>query len=88
MVQHHFSLPKTFAGGDVHDWFKRFDVCCRANGWNAETKRLRAPTLLEGETPTVWSDLEEEQQSDYDRAKEEISNTMMTTKFVSLDEFK
>ena len=60
MAVHHVSLPKPFASGDAHDWFKRFDICCRANGWNAATKALKLPTRLEGEALTVWSDLEEE----------------------------
>ena len=88
MGGHHVSLPKPFAGGDAHDWFKWFDICCRANGWDAATKALKLPTLLEGEALAVWSDLEEEQQSNYGTAKEKISNTMMPTEFVSLDEFK
>ena len=88
MAQHHVSLPKLFADGDVHDLFKRYDICCRANGWDASTKALKLLTLLEREALAVWSDLEEEQQSDYDKAKEKISNTIMPTEFVSLDEFK
>ena len=88
MAERHVSLPKPFASGDAHDWFKQFDICCRANGWDAATKTLKLPTLLEGEALAVWSDLEEEQQSNYGTDKEKISNTMMPTKFVSLDEFK
>ena len=54
------SLPKPFVSGDAHDWFKWFDICCRANGWDAVTKALKLPTLLEGEALAVWSDMEEE----------------------------
>ena len=102
MAEHHVSLPKHFASGDAHDWFKWFDICCRANGWDAATKALKLPTLLEGEALTIWLDLEEEQQSNCDTAKqqsnissttthaakEKISNSIMPIEFVSLDEFK
>ena len=60
MAEHHVSLPKPFVSGDAHDWFKWFDICCRANGWDAVTKALKLPTLLEGEALAVWSDMEEE----------------------------
>ena len=85
MAEYHVSLPKPFASGDARDWFKRLDICCKANGWDAATEALKVPTLLEGETLAVWSDLEEEQQFNYDTVEEKISNTMMPTKFVSLD---
>ena len=79
---------KPFASGDAHDWFKRFNICCRANAWDAATKALKLPTLLEGEVPVIWSDIEEEQDSNYDTAKGKIINTKMPTKFVSLIGFK
>ena len=82
MEEHHISLLKPFASGDVHEWFKQFDICCRTNGWNAATKALKFPTLLEGEALAAWSDLKEEQQSNYNTAKEKINNTMMPTDFV------
>ena len=49
MAERHISLPKPFSGGDVKDWFQRFEICARANGWEAATKATRLPTLLEGE---------------------------------------
>ena len=72
MAQHHVSLPKPFAGGDAHDWFKRFDICCRANSWDAETKALKLMTLLEGKVLAVWSDLDKEQQSNYETGKKNL----------------
>ena len=62
MAERHISVPKPFASGDVTEWFQRFDICCKANGWNSETKALKLPTLLEGEALAVWLELTEEQQ--------------------------
>ena len=54
----HISLPKTFASGDVSEWFKWFEICCSANDWNDATKALKLPTLLEGAL-AVWLELSE-----------------------------
>ena len=34
----HVSVPKVFASGDATEWFKRFDICSAANGWNDAAK--------------------------------------------------
>ena len=85
--ERHVSLPKPYANRDVNEWFKRFDICCKANGWNAATSALKLPTLLEGEALTVWLELSEEQQGDYAATKKEICTAMMPMEFVSLDGF-
>ena len=87
MAERHVSLPKPCANGDVNEWFKRFDICCKANGWNAATSALKLPTLLEGEALAVWLELSEEQQGDYAAAKKGICTAMMPMEFVSLDGF-
>ena len=87
MAERHVSLPKPFASGDVHEWFQRFEICCRANSWNAATQALKLPMLLEGEALAVWLELSEEQQKDYTATKEKLLSAMMPMKFVSLDEF-
>jgi len=87
MADRHISLPKPFSGGDAADWFQRFEICSRANGWNAETKAAKLPTLLEGEALAVWLELTTEQQDDYAIAKKEILSAVMPMGFVSLDEF-
>ena len=33
MAEHHVSVLKPFANGDVNEWFKRYKICCKANGW-------------------------------------------------------
>ena len=72
MAEQHISVPKPFASGDAREWFKRFDICSRANGWNAETKVSKLPTLLEGEAFAVWLELSEEQQGSFKDAMKEI----------------
>ena len=84
MAVHHISVPKLLANGDVN---KRFKICCKANGWNLETCALKLPTLLKGEAITVWLELREEQQGDYEIAKKEICRAMMPMEFFSLDRF-
>lgn len=87
MVERHISVPKPFASGDVNEWFKRYEICCKANGWNDATKALKLPTLLEGEALAVWLELSEEQQQSYATAKKELSIALMPMEFVSLDNF-
>ena len=43
----HISIPKSFSEGNTREWFQHFEICCRADGWNDETKALKLPTLLE-----------------------------------------
>ena len=87
MAERHVSLPKPFSSGDVKDWFQRFEICARANGWDAATKATRLLTLLEGEALAIWLELSNEQQGDYKVAKEEIEKAMKPMGFVSLDDF-
>ena len=87
MAERHISVPKPFASGDANEWFKRYEICCKANGWNEATKAHKLPTLLEGEALAVWLELSEEHQESYAAAKKEISTALMPMEFVSLDEF-
>ena len=83
----HISLPRPFASGDVGEWFQQYEICCRANAWDAEKKTLKLPTLLEGEALAVWLELTEEQQKDYGVTKAKIIDAIMPMRFVSLDDF-
>ena len=49
----HISLPAPFSNGDPVEWFRRFEICCRANDWGAEMKAKKLPTLLEEEAIAV-----------------------------------
>ena len=39
-------LPEPFGDGDFELLVKRFDICAKANRWNADEKLLRLPLLL------------------------------------------
>ena len=71
----------------MQEWFQRYDICCRANGWNAAAQALKLPTLLEGEALAIWLELTEEEQTNYGIMKKKLISTMIPMEFVSLDEF-
>jgi uncharacterized coiled-coil protein SlyX len=86
-AERHVSLPKPFASGDANEWFKKFDLCCKANRWDAAAQALKLPTLLEGEALAIWLELSEDEQATYATAKEKVVKGMMPMGFVSMDEF-
>ena len=76
MTAQHTSIPKSFSKGDTHKWFCRFEIYCRANGWNDEMKALKLPMLLEGEPLGIWLEATEEEQGVY--------GPMIVTKMTSM----
>ena len=54
MAYRHISLPQPFVHGDPNEWFKRFEICCRANAWDNAAQAAKLPTLLEGEALAIW----------------------------------
>eukprot|EP00731_Ephydatia_muelleri_P003131 Em0001g3131a len=85
--QRHVSIPKPFASGDAGEWFKRFEICCKANAWDEKAKVLKLPTLLEGEALATWMELSEDEQEDYGAAKQKMIERMVPASFVSMDGF-
>ena len=83
----HVSIPKPFSSGDVVEWFTRFEICSKANGWSDDMMVRKLPTLFEGEALVNWLALTEEEQEEYKTAKEKIINKMKPTEFVSLDDY-
>ena len=81
----HISTLKTFSSGDADEWFGRFEICCKANDWNAATKATKLPTLLEGEALAVWLELTEEDKEDYGKAKKAIKSKLLSPAFSALD---
>ena len=49
----YISIPKPFPSGDATKWFKRFEICSKANQWNNVKKAVKLPTLLEGEALAI-----------------------------------
>ena len=87
MAEKHISIPKPFCTGDISEWFLKFEICSKANTWNAETQAVKLPTLLEGEALAVWLEMSEEDQADYKKAKEKLCKKLTPMEFVSLDDF-
>ena len=77
MAERHVSVPKPFASGNANEWFKRFDICSRANGWNDAAKALKLPILLEGESLAIWLEISEDIQGSYENTQAEIKSKMM-----------
>jgi len=50
-------------------WFKRFEVCAVANGWDAAKKLLRLPILLKGCAWAIFNSLGEDEIDSYDHLK-------------------
>jgi len=87
MAERHVSLPKPFSSGDVKEWFQRFEICVRANGWDAAANAKKLPTLLEREALAVWLELTDDQQKDYAATKKAMEEAMMPMNIFLLDEF-
>ena len=88
MASKHISLPSAFAAGDPTEWFKRFEICCRANEWSDTMKALKLRNLLEGEALAVWMELSEAKKEDYKSAKTQMITRMVLVLFVSLEELR
>ena len=50
-------------------------------------KRLKLPTLLEGEALAVWLKLTEEDKEDYSKAKKAIKSKLLPPPFSALNKF-
>ena len=76
-----------FSSGDADECFSRFEICSKANDWNAATKATKLPTLLEGEALAVWLELTEENNEDYSKAKKAIKSKLLPPAFSALNMF-
>ena len=67
------ALPEPLEGEDARSWFKRYEVCVAANGWNDQKKFSRLPTLLKGRAWAVYDSLHDEGDTDtYEHLKAAI----------------
>ncbi|CDW58446.1 zf-CCHC domain containing protein [Trichuris trichiura] len=48
------TLPRPFENGNFIEWLLKFELCANASRWDNAVKRLKLPTLLEGETFLVY----------------------------------
>ena len=53
-------------------WFKRYEVCASANGWNDQKKLLCLPTLLKGCSWAVYNSLGDKKTDMYHHMKAAI----------------
>ena len=49
-----------------------FEIRSKVNDWDNAMMALKLPTLLEGEALSVWLELTDEQQKDYEEAKKQL----------------
>jgi len=63
------ALPEPLHNEDACSWFKRFEVCAAANGWDAAKKLLCLPTLLRGRAWAVFDSLGDDTTDTYDHLK-------------------
>ena len=83
----HVSLLSIFSTGSIDEWFVRFDICSKANGWNDKMKALKVPMLLEGEALASWLELTEEEQAVFKILKKKLIAKMAPLPFTALEEF-
>ena len=65
-------LPEHLQDDNARSWFKRFEACCAANGWNAAKRLASLPTLLKGRAWAIYEALKEEETDTYDHLKEAL----------------
>ena len=63
------ALPEPLQDEDSRSWFKHFEVCAAANGWDGAKKLLRLPTLLKGRAWAIYDALDEGDTDTYDHLK-------------------
>lgn len=63
------ALPEHLQDEDSRSWFKRFEVCAAANGWDNAKKLLRLPTLLRGRAWAIYDSLDEDSTDTYAHLK-------------------
>ena len=66
------ALPEPLGDEEGRSWFKRYEVCTSANGWNDQKKLLRLPTLLKGRSWAIYDSLQEEEMDTYEHMKAAI----------------
>ena len=63
------ALPEPLQDADTKSWFRRFEVCGTANGWDDGKWQLRQPMLLKGRAWAAYEALGEDQTDIYAHLK-------------------
>ena len=66
------ALPEPLHDEDAKSWFKRYEVCVAANGWNDQKKLLRLSMLLKGRAWAIYDSLGDDQKDTYQNLKAAI----------------
>ena len=66
------ALPEPLQDEDSRSWFKRFEVCAAANGWDDTKKLLCLPTLLKGRAWAIYDVLGGGDTDTYDHLKDAL----------------
>ena len=63
--------PQSFANGDIEDWIQHYELCCRANRWEANDglKLLTMATHFRGRALAVYSRLRDADKATYPALK-------------------
>ena len=68
------ALPEPLVDDEARSWFKRYEVCASANGWNDQKKLLRLPTLLKGRSWAIYDSLQDEETDTYDHLNRPLNS--------------
>jgi len=66
------ALPEPLHDDNARSWFKRFEVCAAANGWDAAKQLLRLPTLLRERVWAIFDSLGDDDTDSYAHLKEAL----------------
>lgn len=90
MADRHIVTPNPFKEGDVTEWLQKFEICARANGWNAGVKAAKIPTLFEGLALMTYLEMSEDDKTDYDKIVLALTNEFVPAeaRVQSLREFE
>ncbi|CDW60788.1 zf-CCHC domain containing protein [Trichuris trichiura] len=84
------TLPRPFENGNFTEWLLKFELCANANGWDDAVKRLKLPTLLEGEAFLVYRSVGPDNSKSYRELVEALKSALrpIGTRRIAYSEFE